>query len=185
MTHYTGVAWCKVHIIRKDQTRQDKQFQKDGRSEGTQKWDKEQRPETTAMKQKGIQQDPQTDHSIGVRKASSQIFCQVTKNQGLDIVEGSAPSEMEEPPCNFRVSEAGNVGALATLESFVPTIWKEKRDDGCTPGLTGTISGSRSGRAALRKEQWERLERSHHRKNRVMRTRNQAQPLKEEKVVCL
>jgi hypothetical protein len=37
-------------------------------------------------------------------------------------------------------------------------------DDGDTSGLTGTFSESHSGRAALRREQWEQLERSHHRK---------------------
>jgi hypothetical protein len=35
--------------------------------------------------------------------------------------------------------------------------------DGDTPGLTGTFSESRSGQVALRRKQWELLERSHHR----------------------
>jgi hypothetical protein len=37
----------------------------------TQKWDKEQSPETAATKQKGIQQDPQGDPMMGVREANS------------------------------------------------------------------------------------------------------------------
>jgi hypothetical protein len=78
--------------------------------------------------------------------------------EGLDIVEGLAHSETEEEPtCSFSVRRAGNVGALATLGSFGPTVQKEKRDDRCAPGQTGT----------LRREQQERLERSHGRRNQA------------------
>jgi hypothetical protein len=37
----------------------------------TQKWDKEPRPETAAMKQEGIQLDPHKDPRAGVCEASS------------------------------------------------------------------------------------------------------------------
>jgi hypothetical protein len=45
------------------------------------------------------------------------------ENDGMDIVKGSAPSEMEkEITCGVR---AGNVGALANLGSFAPQIVKK------------------------------------------------------------
>jgi hypothetical protein len=91
------------------------------------------------MKQEGIHQDIQDNHWAGDREANSQIFCWIMKNYELDTVEGLAPSEMEKGPTrSFSVRGAGNVGAPATLDSFAPTICKEKRDDGCAPGLIGT-----------------------------------------------
>jgi hypothetical protein len=42
----------------------------------------------------------------------------------------------------------------------------EKKDDGGTPGLPGTLSGNSWGRAALRREQREQLW-SNHRENRA------------------
>jgi hypothetical protein len=56
-----------------------------------------------------------------------------------------------------RKETALRVGAPATLSSFA-SIDSWKRDDGEKPGLTGTLSGRRSGRAGLRREQRERLE---------------------------
>jgi hypothetical protein len=45
------------------------------------------------------------------------------KKEGLDTVEGSAPSKMaEEPTCSFSVRVAGNVGALATRDSFTLSV---------------------------------------------------------------
>jgi hypothetical protein len=87
---------------------------------GTQKWDKEQRPETAVMKREGIQHDPQGYPKAGVCKANSWILCRVTKDQGLDIVEGSAPSETERETAHG--VGARNVGALATRDSFAPTV---------------------------------------------------------------
>jgi hypothetical protein len=43
---------------------------------------------------------------------------------------------------------------------------EKNKDDGGTPGLACTLSGNRSGRAALRGEQQEQLE-SNHRKNQA------------------
>jgi hypothetical protein len=51
-------------------------------------------------------------------------FQWVTKNQGLDIVEGSAPFETEKEIADG--VGAGNVGALATRHSYAPTVGKEK-----------------------------------------------------------
>jgi hypothetical protein len=47
-------------------------------------------------KQEGIHQDLKVNHWTGERKANYQIFCWVAKDHRLDIVEGSAPTEMEE-----------------------------------------------------------------------------------------
>jgi hypothetical protein len=34
------------------------------------------------------------------------------------------------------------VGTTATLDSFAPTVWKDKKkDDGCNPGQRGRSSG--------------------------------------------
>jgi hypothetical protein len=57
------------------------------------------------------------------KKTACRIFCQVAKNQGLDIVEGSALSETEEEPTHsFSVRKAGKVGVPATQDSFAPTV---------------------------------------------------------------
>jgi hypothetical protein len=45
------------------------------------------------------------------------------ESKGLDIVEGSAPSETEKEIAH-RV-KAGNVGAVATLDNFASTVWKK------------------------------------------------------------
>jgi hypothetical protein len=60
----------------------------------------------------------------------------------------------EEPACRVR---AGEVGAPATLGSFAPTNQKSRMMV-IYPGLAHILSGSRSGRAAMRREQWEQLE---------------------------
>jgi hypothetical protein len=54
----------------------------------TQKWNKEQRPETAASEQEGIHQDRQENHWTGDRKTNCQISCRITESQGLDNVEG-------------------------------------------------------------------------------------------------
>jgi hypothetical protein len=56
----------------------------------------------------------------GYRKTNNRIFCQTSKNEGLDIAERSAPSETEKEIAH-KVG-AGNVGAPATVGSFVPTV---------------------------------------------------------------
>jgi hypothetical protein len=66
-------------------------------------------------------------HRAGYREANRQVFCPVTKNQGLDIVEGSTPETEEEHTRNFSVREAGNVGAPATPDSFAPRLEKEEK----------------------------------------------------------
>jgi hypothetical protein len=73
-------------------------------------------------------------------------------------VEGSASSKTIEGTAH-RV-RAIDVGALATPRASVPPM--ERKDCDSAPGLTGTLSGSGLGRAALRREQWERLEGNHH-----------------------
>jgi hypothetical protein len=42
-----------------------------------------------------------------------------------------------------------------------------KKDDGDTPGLTGTLSGDHLGQVALSRDQWEQLESNLH-ENRAM-----------------
>jgi hypothetical protein len=66
-------------------------------------------------------------------------------------VEGSVPSEIKNEIAHG--AGVGNVGASATRDSFVSTVEKKKTlDDGDARGLTGTLSGSRSGQAPLRRE---------------------------------
>jgi hypothetical protein len=55
----------------------------------------------------------------GVLEASSRDFQWDMKDQGLDIVEGSAPSKMEKEIVH-RLA-AGNVGALVTQDKFGTT----------------------------------------------------------------
>jgi hypothetical protein len=52
--------------------------------------------ETAVIKQEGIHQELHENHCTGNCEANFQIFCWVTSNQGLDLVEGSAPSEAEK-----------------------------------------------------------------------------------------
>jgi hypothetical protein len=86
---------------------------------GTQVWDKEQRPETSNREFAKIYRKTNGD-----REANYQIFCWVADNQGLNLVEGSAPSKAEKEAAHgVRV---GNVGAPATRDSFAPTAGKEK-----------------------------------------------------------
>jgi hypothetical protein len=61
--------------------------------------------------------------TIGLEKANHQIFCQDAKNEGLDIVEGLAPSKTEKEIT--RRGRAGNVGTPPNLSSFSPSIKKE------------------------------------------------------------
>jgi hypothetical protein len=48
------------------------------------------------------------DCRVGDRKANCWIFCQISKNQRLDIVEGSAPSETEEEPTDLKYTDLGS-----------------------------------------------------------------------------
>jgi hypothetical protein len=91
-----------------------------------QKWDKEQKPATAVMKQEGNRQDLQENHWTGYRKGNCQIYCWVAKDHELAVVEGSAPTEMEEPTSTVSVNCARNVGAPATRDSFALTVEKKK-----------------------------------------------------------
>jgi hypothetical protein len=71
-----------------------------------------------------ILRDQQEGSHTGDHEANSQIFCQDVENEHQDIVEGLAPSEMEEETAH-RVG-AGNVGAPATLGSFPFTVRRNK-----------------------------------------------------------
>jgi hypothetical protein len=95
---------------------------------------------------------------MGVCEARSQDVQWITRNQELDVVEGSAPSKTKKEMANG--VGAGNVGALATLRIVLPHCWKRKSLDDAS-GLTGTLSGSHSGQAPSRREQWERFVSSH------------------------
>jgi hypothetical protein len=114
------------------------------------------RPETAAVKQEGIQQVFQRDPRAGDHEMSSWYFLLVAESEGLDTVEGSAPSETEKETAHGVV--ARNVEALATSGSFAPSIGKRRKtqDDGDTPGSAGTLAVNHSGYAVLRKEQQER-----------------------------
>jgi hypothetical protein len=92
-----------------------------------QEWDKEKRPEmsATSWKQEDIRCDLKEGFRAGDHKANGQIFCQVAESEGLDIVEGSAPSETEKETAHG--VRAGNVGAPATLGSFAPPFEKDEK----------------------------------------------------------
>jgi hypothetical protein len=86
------------------------------------------------------------------------MYCWVMKNDVPDIVEESTPSEMEKETTHW--AEGGDVDALATKDSLAHTAGRKREktknnlDEGDTPGSTGTLAVSRSGRAALRRELW-------------------------------
>jgi hypothetical protein len=72
-----------------------------------------------------IRRDLQEGSRTGDHKAISRIFGQDAENEGLEIVEGSAPSETEKETAHG--VRAGNVGTPATLGSFAPTIGKRRK----------------------------------------------------------
>jgi hypothetical protein len=90
---------------------------------GTHIWCKEQRPATGAMTQEGIHQDLQENHQTGDCEANCQVFCWVVKVQELDVVKGSAPSEMEEEPTTkVSVGRARIVRALTLWIVSLPQL---------------------------------------------------------------
>jgi hypothetical protein len=66
------------------------------------------------------------NHWTGDHQANCQIFCFVVNKQELDTMEGSSTSKtVEEPTRLFGIRGSDNVGALATLDSFVTTVGTE------------------------------------------------------------
>jgi hypothetical protein len=78
----------------------------------------------TFLKREDIWWDLQEGCLTGDREGNSRIFHQDLRNEGLDVVEESAPSETGKETAH-RI-EAGNVGALVTLGSFAPTDRKSR-----------------------------------------------------------
>jgi hypothetical protein len=70
----------------------------DVRECGRQHWNKDSRLKeaTISEKREDIWKNLRENRGTGNREANSRIFCRVTKNQGLDTVEGLVPSETEE-----------------------------------------------------------------------------------------
>jgi hypothetical protein len=84
---------------------------------------------------------------------NNRVFDWATGNKGLDIVEGSAPTETKEEEFKAQTSE---------------------NDDDHTLGPDRVLSGNLSGQADLRREQREQLERNHS-ENRA--TEKKARPI--------
>jgi hypothetical protein len=118
---------------------------------GSHKWNEELRLQraATSWKREENQQDLQEVHQMEDHETSSRNFQQVTKNDPLDILEDSTPSETEKETA--RRAGASNVEALTTQDRLAPTFEKErererkKLDEGDMPGSTGSLSGSPSG----------------------------------------
>jgi hypothetical protein len=79
------------------------------------------KPAATPGKQEGTIRDPQAVHWAGSQKTSSQVFHAAVENECQDIAAEPAPTKMEEETTNSL--HASIVGALATIESSVPTDW--------------------------------------------------------------
>jgi hypothetical protein len=77
---------------------------------------------------------------LEVAERAVEFFHRAMGSELLDIVKGSAPSETKEETSKAQPSE------------------RNKDDDGGKPGPACTLSGSRSGRVTLRREQREQLE---------------------------
>jgi hypothetical protein len=88
---------------------------------------KESMEEGTAASWKGddIRLDLQEGSRTGDREANSQIFRHYSRTEGLDIMEGSVPSETKKKTAH--IVGAGNVGAPGILDSFGPTDWKYRK----------------------------------------------------------
>jgi hypothetical protein len=65
---------------------------------------------------------PRGDNRTRDREANCRISYPITKEQELDVVEGSAPSETEKEIVHG--VGVGNVGPPATPDSFAPTVEK-------------------------------------------------------------
>jgi hypothetical protein len=98
----------------------------------------------------------QENHWAGDSEVNSRIFRQDSKNECQDIVERSASSGTKEETAHSRNHKSRSMGHNRNFWPHQP-----EEDDGDTPESTGTLSGSCSGRAGLRRE---RLD-SKHRKN--------------------
>jgi hypothetical protein len=77
--------------------------------------------ETTSQEREDTRQDLREYHRAGDLEANSRIFRQDSKNEELDLMEGSAASETEE---TARRVGAGNIGAPVTLGSFPVPVGK-------------------------------------------------------------
>lgn len=66
-------------------------------------------PEIAVTKQEGIPLDPQEDPRAGDGEMSHQDFQWVVDNHVVNILEGLAPSEMEEPTFSVSIRRARNV----------------------------------------------------------------------------
>jgi hypothetical protein len=75
-----------------------------------------------SWKQEAIWQDLHEGSCTGEHEVNSRIFHHDSKNEGLDIVYGLAPSEKEKETA-YRV-RARDVGAPATLGSIASNDWK-------------------------------------------------------------
>jgi hypothetical protein len=90
------------------------------------RWNKEPRFKGVATSEEGedIQQDLWENHWAGDQEANSQIFCQDSRNECQDTVDGSAPSvTIKEATSSLR---AGDVGASAAIGSFTLTYQKKE-----------------------------------------------------------
>jgi hypothetical protein len=68
-----------------------------------------------------------------------QRLCRITKNR-LGTVEGSGPSEMVKVPTGiFSITKSGNVGALATWNSFAQIVERKTLDVGDGSGSTSAL----------------------------------------------
>jgi hypothetical protein len=81
---------------------------------------------TNSRKQEGIQHDHQADYRTGGYEVSSQDFHLATGNEWLDIVEGSASSQMKEKTSKtepYIDIDGGTTGSVRTLSG---TTWDEQ-----------------------------------------------------------
>jgi rubrerythrin len=85
----------------------------------------------------------------------------------LEVIKLAARSSVRIRKMDVKASpkqkkrlRAIGVGASTFIGTF--SLTDQKKNDGGTPGLAHTLSGSRSGRAALRREQREKLQSNHH-----------------------
>jgi hypothetical protein len=75
-------------------------------------------------KQGKYQRGPETDHSAGVRRASSRVFRGDSRNEFQGIMEEPATTQTEEETTSSL--RAGGVGALTILGNFARTDRKRR-----------------------------------------------------------
>jgi hypothetical protein len=146
----------------------------DGREETAegprmQQWNKGPKRTTAATSEEGedIRQDLQEDLDIKKRTVGS--WTGLWKVSDWTLWRGGPPPKRKR---DCTPSKSRRCRSTEHSRNVCPHR-SEKQDNGNTPGPTGTLPGNHSGRASIKRKQWEQLE-GNHRENRATANEGEA-----------